>query len=487
MDKMIVAADGNVMITNDGATILKQMDVQHPAARMLVELSKSQDVEAGDGTTTVVVLAGSLLAQCQFLLGKGIHATTISDAFLRANKMAQEVLLTMAMPVQLTDRESLIRAATTSLSSKMVSQYSSLLSPVAVDAVSRVIDPQTATNVDLRDIRIAKKLGGTVDDTELVEGLVLFDRPNEASSKRVAGPKVVKNAKIGLIQFQLSAPKSNMDSSITVGDYQQMDRILREERAYILNICKKIQVTGCNVLLIQKSIIRDAINELALSFLAKMKILVVTNIERDEIEFITKTINCLPVASIEGFTADKLGKADLVEEVATSERKIVKVTGVPNGGKTVSVLVRGSNKLMIDEAERSLHDALCVIRSLVKKRYLLAGGASAEVEVAMKLEQLADTLPGLEGFCVRAFAAALDVIPTTLAENAGHNPIAVLTELRARHRQGERYAGVTAKKGVANMLEENVVQPLLVTSSAMQLATETVRMILKIDDIVGTR
>lgn len=487
MDKMIVQPAGDVMITNDGATILKQMDVQHPAAKMLVELSKSQDIEAGDGTTTVVVLAGSLLAQTQFLLNKGIHPTIISDAFMLANRKAQEVLVQMASPVQLTDREALIRAANTSLSSKMVSQYSSLLSPVAVDAVLRVIDPTVATNVDLRDIRVAKKLGGTVDDTELIDGLILYDRPNEASAKRVAGPKQVKNCKIGLIQFCLSPPKTNMDNSVVVGDYTQMDRILREEREYILKLCKKIQSTGCNVLLIQKSIIRDAVNELALHFLAKLKIFVVTNVERDEIEFISKTVHCLPVASIEGFTADKLGRADLCEELPTADGKLVKITGVPGGGKTVSVLVRGSNKLMIDEAERSLHDALCVIRSLVKRRYLLAGGGAPEVEVAMRLEQLADTLTGKESFCVRAFAAALDVIPTTLAENAGHNPISVLTELRARHRQGERFAGVTAKKGVANMWEENVVQPLLVTSSTMQLATECVRMILKIDDIVATR
>lgn len=487
MDKMIITPTGDVTITNDGATILKQMDIQHPAGKMLVELSKSQDIEAGDGTTSVVVMAGSLLTQVQQLLLKGIHPSTISDSVLLANKIGQETLQDMAFPVTLTDREQLIKAVNTALSSKMVNQYTSLLSPVAVDSVLRVIDPTTATNVDLKDIRVVSRLGGTVDDTELIDGLVLFDRPNEASAKRATGPKLVKNAKIGLIQFCLSAPKTNMESNIVVGDYRQMDRLLQQEQKYILDMCKQIQATGCNVLLIQKSIIRDAVNDLSLHFLARMKILVVTNIEREDIEFISKTVKCLPVASIDQFSADKLGTAGLVEEMEAADRKMVKITGVPAGSKTVSVLVRGSNRLMLDEAERSIHDALCVVRSLVKRRFLLAGGGAPETEIALRLQQAADTMTGKQSYCLRSFADALEVLPTTLAENAGLNPIQVMTELRARHIKGDRSAGVAAKKGVADMVEENVIQPLLVTSSALQLASECVRMILKIDDIVLTR
>jgi T-complex protein 1 subunit delta len=487
MDKMIISTTNDVTITNDGATILKMMDIQHPAGKMLVELSKAQDIEAGDGTTSVVVMAGSLLTQVQSLLQRGIHASIISESFQLANKKSQELLQEIAIPVSLADRESLIKAANTALSSKMVNQYTSLLSPVAVDAVLRVIDPLTAVNVDLKDIRVVSRLGGTVDDTELIDGLVLFDRPNEASAKRATGPKSVKNAKVGLIQFCLSAPKTNMESSVVVGDYRQMDRILQQESAYVLDMCKKIQATGCNVLLVQKSIIRDAVNDLSLHFLARMKILVVTNIEREDIEFISKTVHCLPVASVDQFSADKLGKADLVEEMEAADRKMVKITGVPAGSKTVCVLVRGSNRLMLDEAERSIHDALCVVRSLVKKRFLLAGGGAPETEITMRINAYADTLLGKQSFCVRAFADAFEVIPITLAENAGLNPINVLTELRARHQKGEKYAGVAAKKGVADMQEENVIQPLLVTSSAVQLATECVRMILKIDDIVLVR
>eukprot|EP00741_Cyanophora_paradoxa_P004997 tig00000842_g4844.t1 len=442
MDKMVQTGTGEVIITNDGATILKQMEVLHPAAKMLVELSKSQDVEAGDGTTSVVVIAGSLLNACLGLLEKGIHASVISEAFGKAADKADQILTSIAQKVDLSDRESLLKSASTSLNSKVVSQNSAQLSPLAVDAVLRVIDPSAATNVDLRDIRIVKKLGGTVDDTELVDGIVFTQKASHAAG----GPTRIQNCKIGLIQFCLSAPKTDMENNVVVNDYQQMDRILREERDYILKMCKKIQKAGCNVLLIQKSILRDAVNDYSLHFLAKMKIAVVKDIERDEIEFICKTLGCLPIASIDSFAPERLGKADLFEEVSTTDGKIVKITGVPNPGRTVSVLVRGSNKLMIDEADRSLHDALCVIRCLVKKRFLVAGGGAPEIEVSQQLAEWAKTLPGMESFCVRAFADAMEIVPYTLAENAGLNPIQIVTELRNRHINGEKTAGINVRK-----------------------------------------
>jgi len=370
------------------------------------------------------------------------------------------------------------------LNSKVVSQYSNTLSPMAVDAVLHVIDPKTANNVDLKDIRVIKKLGGTIDDTEFVNGIVFTQKVAHNSG----GPTRVENAKIGLIQFCLSPPKTNMEGNITINDYTQMDRVLREERNYILNLCKQIQKTGCNVLLIQKSILRDAVNDLSLAYLAKMKIMVIREIEREDIEFISKTLGCHPVASIESFTAEKLGHAKLVEEQSTSDGKIVKITGVPEHVKTVSVLVRGSNKLVLDEAERSLHDALCVIRCLVKKRFLIAGGAAPEIELALQLGRWANTLHGSDSVCVKAYAEALEIVPYTLAENAGLHPIQVVTELRNRHDKGEKTAGISVRKGtIVNMLEENVIQPLLVSLSMIRLATETVAMILKIDDIVAVR
>ncbi|CAN0401250.1 unnamed protein product [Lampetra fluviatilis] len=479
MDKMIQDGKGDVTITNDGATILKQMQVTHPAAKMLVELSKAQDIEAGDGTTSVVVIAGALLDASAKLLQKGIHPTIISESFQKALEKAQEVLESMSLPLELSDRQSLLNSATTALNSKVVSQYASLLAPMSVDAVMKVIDPATATSVDLNDIKLIRKLGGTIDDCELVEGLVLTQKISNSGIIRV------EKAKIGLIQFCLSPPKTDMENQIVLSDYTQMDRVLREERTYTLNLVKQIKKAGCNVLLIQKSILRDALSDLALHFLNKMKIMVVKDIEREDIEFICKTIGTKPIASVDHFTAEMLASAELVEEVSVGSSKVVKVTGCANPGKTMSILVRGSNKLVLEEAERSLHDALCVIRCLVKKRALIAGGGAPEIELSLRLTEYARTLSSMEAYCVRAYGEAMEVIPYTLAENAGLNPISTVTELRNRHAQGEKTAGINVRKGgISNILEELVVQPLLVSLSAVSLSTETVRSILKIDDIV---
>ncbi|KMZ56697.1 T-complex protein 1 subunit delta [Zostera marina] len=484
MDKMISSANGDVIITNDGATILNKMEVLQPAAKMLVDLSRSQDSAAGDGTTTVVVLAGALLRCSLSLLTSGVHPTAVSDALHKLAARAITILEDMSVPLEITDRETLIKSAATSLNSKVVSQYSSLLAPLAVDSVLSVVDPGYPELVDLSDIKIVKKLGGTVDDTELVKGLV-FDKKVSHSA---GGPSRVENAKIAVIQFQISPPKTDIEQSIVVSDYTQMDRILKEERNYILGMIKKIKATGCNVLLIQKSILRDAVTDLSLHYLAKAKILVIRDVERDEIEFITKTLNCLPIANIEHFRVEKLGFAECVEEVSIGDGKIVKINGIKDMGRTTSVLIRGSNLLVLDEAERSLHDALCVVRCLVNKRFLIAGGGAPEIELSRNLGNWAKELQGMESYCIKEFAEAFEVIPYTLSENAGLNPIAIVTELRNRHAQGEVNAGINVRKGqITNILEENVVQPLLVSTSTVTLSTECVRMILKIDDIVTVR
>jgi len=485
MDKMIEDGKGGVVITNDGATILKELSVSAPTAKMFVELSKAQDVEAGDGTTSVVVIAGAFLEAAQILLGKQIHPQIISECFMEACDKAVEILTAMSKPVNLSDKEDLIKSASTALNSKVVSQSAPLLAPMAVEAVLRVINQQTATNVDLRDIRVVKQLGGTIDDTELIEGLVFT---NQKVARGAGGPTRVQSAKIGLIQFCLSPPKTDMENNITIKDYQAMDRILREERLIIAKMVKQIAATGCNVLLIQKSILRDAVTDLSLDYLAKCKILVVRDIERDDIEFISRTLGCEPVASLDHFTTEKLGKADLVcDEDTGGSGRMIRITGVP-GKDTVTVLCRASNGLMLDESERSIHDALCVVRSLVKTRGLLPGGSAPEMEVSQKLHAWSRTLSGIKQLCVRAYAEALEVIPFTLAENAGLDPMAIVTELRNKHATGDKYSGINVRKGcVSNMMDENVVQPLLVSVSALKLSTETVMMILKIDDIVMTR
>ena len=337
--------------------------------------------------------------------------------------------------------------------------------------------------VDLRDISIVRKGGGTIDDSEMIDGLLLNQKA--AGS---AGPRRVENAKVGLIQFCISPPKTDLESTVIVNDYQQMDRILKEERNYILSIVKKIRASGCNVLLIQKSILRDATTDLSLHYLAKAKIFVVKDIERDQIEFISKTLNCNPIAHVDQMKTEKLGKAALVEEVPVGGSKVVKFSGIENQANTSCVLLRGSNKLVLEEAERSLHDAQCVIRCLVQRPYMLPGGGAPEVEVSRQLEQWSKTLIGMESYCVKAFAEALEVIPYTLAENAGLSPMSIVTELRNHHANGDVNHGINVRKGsLTNMLDENVVQPLQVTLSAFTLATECVRMILKIDDIVPIR
>lgn len=539
MDKMVQTGAGAVLITNDGATILEQMHVEHPAAKMLVQLSKSQDVVAGDGTTSVVVICGALLSAALDLLGSGIHPSAISDAFAVALDKSLDIVEGMAVPVDLDDREALIQAAATSLNSKVVSQYSNLLAPIAVDSVLKVKgtahkaitnpvngsagvingspvagtgapgmvsvltpgaasgsiprDPgrasadATTSLVDLKNIRTVKKIGGTIDDTQLVDGLILTQEVSKGGSNAVTK---VTNAKVALIQFCLSPPKTDVENSVVVQDYAAMDRILREERQYILRQCKEIKATGCNVVLIQKSILRDATTDLSLHFLAKMKIMCVTDIERDEVEFIAKSLGCTPVAGIETFTADKLAKVDLVEEVSLGVEKMIKMTGVAAPTReTVSILVRGSNLMVLDEAERSLHDALCVVRSIVYKQYLIPGGGAPETEVSVALSRAAKSMGGgMDAYCTEAYAEALDVVPFTLAENAGLPPVEIVTELRRRHAAGESGAGINVRKGaVTNISDENVVMPLLVFSSALSLATECVRQLLKIDDIVVVR
>ena len=488
MDKMIKDSKGKVIITNDGATIVNHLQVLHPTAKMLVETSKAQDIAAGDGTTSVVVLAGALLGQAQALLDKNISPTVIADGFNEACNEAQKVIDGLEIKVELSDKEALVQNCITSLSSKVVSNYSEILAPLAVDAVLKLVKSGEIyhDDVDLKDIRVSKKLGGTIEDTKMVDGIVFTDNK---VSKAAGGPTKIENPKIGLIQFCISHPKTDMDSTLEIQEYSQMDRVLKEERAYILNIVKKIKASGCNVLLIQKSILRDAVNDLGLHFLAKAKIMVIKDIEREDVEFICKTLNCKPIAHIDSFTPDKLGTAAKCEEVTLSEgSKIVEILGVSNESKTVSILCRGSNQLVLDETERSLHDALCVVRSIIKRKAMVPGGSAPETEIAVKLDEIANKTQGFKSYCLKAFSEALEVIPYTLAENAGLKPVEIVTELRNKHKNGDKYAGINVKKGIiSNMFEQKVIQPSLVTISVLKLATEVVRMILKIDDIVICR
>ncbi|GKT22884.1 T-complex protein 1 subunit delta [Aduncisulcus paluster] len=507
MDKMVTSHDGRTTITNDGATIMKELQVAHPAARMLVELSQAQDIEAGDGTTSVVVMAGSLLKQSEKLIDLGIHPSKVSDAFQHAEAEAQKVLLGMSKPIPVFSGESihtpvdfsgeivdtaphfeLIRAAATSLSSKVVHPYSDLLSRISVETVRRCVDPAKRDFVDLNFIKMVKRKGDSVDKTEIVDGLVLSGKPGDECR--------ISNAKIGLIRFCISPPKTDMDSSVVVSTAADIDRMVREEYAYIRKICTAIIKAKCNVLLIQKSITRTAIDNQALGFFKKYNskrvkagkpgILVVSDIERNEIEFISRTCGCTPVATIEEFTSEKLGSADLAVRAKSGT---VRITGCrpTTPAFTTSVLIRGPHADLLDEIERSLHDAMCVIRCFVKMPFMLPGGGAAEVELTRQLQKKSLDMTGIERYAMRAYADAFEVIPLTLAENAGLNAMATLAKIRSVHKEGGNSAGIEAKTGeIRDMFDEDlrVFQPLLVTSSAVKLATETVRTILKISDIV---
>jgi len=483
MDKMIAQQNGEVLISNDGATILKKLEVTHPVAKMLVELAESQDLVVGDGTTTVTVICGALLKKSLGLLDKTIHPALISDAVHKASAGAVKFLeKTLGIAVDLNDHKSLIKTANTSLSSKVVSQYSSLLSPIAVNCILKVFDPIKSNFIDLRNIKIIKKIGGTVDESEVVDGIIL---DNKILSKVPNRPRFMMKATICLAQFNITHPKSETESSVVISDHNEMDRSFKEERCFILQLIKKIKQSGTNVILLQKSILRESISDLGEHYLAKANIMVVKDIDRDEIDFICKTLHCTPVTHIDYLTPSALAYAEVVEEKTIRSETMIKITGIKQNCTTACVLLRGSNRLIIDEAERSLRDAFSVVKCLVQKQFIVPGGAACEIEIVRLFTALSKTLIGTESYCLQAFAEAIEIIPYTLAENAGLDPIQIIANLRARHARGNIYDGINFRmKTISNMIAQNVVQPLLVTSCALELASECVRMIIKVDDII---
>lgn len=486
MDKLLQTSKGEVIVTNDGATILKSLSVLHPTAKLMIQASKAQDIEAGDGTTSVVILAGAFLQASQNLLLKGIHPSRISEGFQVALNQALKIIEEISSRVNMEDEEQLIECVKTSLASKIVSQNSTELAPMALEAIKSVVDIKTANNVDLNQIKILKKQGGTIDDTILMSGLVFTDK------HPIAGPGVpskITTPKVAMIQFCISSPKTTIDNNVVVNDYAQIDRILKEERKHVIGMVKKIVKSGANILLIQKSILRDAISDLAIHYLQKQKIVIIRDIERTDVPFICETLGCVPVAHIDNLTPEKLStNATLAQTVTLSDGAKVFHIDV-EVHKTYTILVRGISELVMDEAERSIHDALCVLRSLVKKRGIVPGGGAVEIEVWRALENYAQSQRGVQSMVIEEYAQALEVIPFTLSQNCGLNPVKIVTEMRNKHLNGLKYSGLKARSGqiVDNALEHKIMQPALVTISALTLATEVTRMILKIDDILDSR
>ncbi|MEM3622476.1 MAG: thermosome subunit beta [Candidatus Bathyarchaeia archaeon] len=479
MDKMLVSSFGDVSITNDGATIMKELDVQHPAAKMLVEVAKAQDNEVGDGTTTAVVLAGELLNKAENLLDQNIHPTVIIDGYKKASEKAQEILEEMAIPISIKDNERLIDVAVTSMGSKGITVAKEHFAKLAVEAVKQVAeekDGKLKADIDL--IKVLKKHGKSLEETELVKGMVI--------DKEVAHPqmpKLVTKAKIALLNAKLEIEKTEFDAKINIESPEQMKLFLDEEERMLKEMVDKIAETGANVVFCEKGI-----DDVALHFLAKRGILAVKNVSSSDMEKLAKATGGKIMASVKELTADVLGEAKIVEEVKIGDDKLVYVRECKNP-KAVTIVVRGGTEHVVDEAERSLHDALCVVRNAIEDGKIVAGGGAPEAHVARHLREYAVKVGGREQLAIEAFADAIEAIPLTLAENAGLDPIDIMVALRAKHESAASPSyGVDVFSGkVRDMLELNVVEPLRVKQQVVKSATEAANMILKIDDLIAAK
>ena len=477
MDKMLVSSFGDVTITNDGATILKEMDIQHPAAKMMVEVAKAQDSEVGDGTTTAVVLAGELLKNAEELLDQDVHPTVIIDGYRKALDKALEILESLAIPVNPTDKDVLMKVALTTLSGKAsIAGSRELLARYAVEAVLKVAQQKEGKwVVDIDDIKVEKKRGESLNESMLIDGLVI-----DKEVVHPGMPRVVHNAKIAVLEAPLEIEKTEITAKINITSPEQMKAFLDEEANVLRKMVEKIASVGANVVFCEKGI-----DDVAQHFLAKKGIMAVRRVKRSDIEKLAKATGARIVTSIEDLSAGDLGEAELVEEVKVADEKMIFVRGCKNP-RAVSILIRGSSDMSIKEAERSVHDALCVVRNIVQEPKILPGGGAPEIAVSLALRDWARSLPGREQLAAMKFADALEVIPSILAENAGLDPLDIVVKLRAYHEKGMKTYGVDVLKGdIADMTQLNVYEPLSVKRQAFKSATEAAIMILKIDDVIA--
>jgi thermosome len=476
MDKMLVDNFGDVTITSDGRTILDEMDIQHPAAKMLVEVAKTQDKETGDGTTSAVIIAGELLNQAEELIDKNIHPTIIIAGYRKAAEKALETLEKIAIAVDLKSQDYLKKAATTSMGSKIVAEYKDYLADLAVKAMLAVAQKQDGNyKVDVDDVKVEKKTGESLRDTSLIYGIVL-DKEIVHSGM----PKLMKNAKIALLDASLEIEKTELDAKINIEIPEQIEAFLKQEETMLRDMVDKILASGANVVICQKGI-----DDMAQHFLSRKGIIAVRRAKKSDMEKLAKATGGKIVSSVEAISSSDLGFAALVEERKTGEDKMTYIEGCKNP-KSVTLLIRGGTQRMTAEAERSIHDALCVVRDLMEEPEILAGGSAPEMEMANALKNYAQTLPGREQLAVRIFAESLEAIATTLAENAGLDTVDIISKLRAAHAKGQTWAGVNVLNGkIEDMTENSVFEPLAVKKQIIKSATEASTMILKIDDIIA--
>jgi thermosome len=456
--------------------MLKEMDVQHPAAKMMVEVSKTQDNEVGDGTTSVVVLTGELLGKAVELMDKKIHPTVIIDGYRDAQEQALKILDEISIAVDPKDKESLKKVAVTSMASKLVSGYSDYLSDIAVDAVLQVAEEADGgKEVDLDMIKIEKKPGGSLTDTALIKGLIIDKEVVHADM-----PKKVKDAKIGLLNAALEIVKTEFDAKIQIETPDEMQAYLDQEENMLREMVQKIKDAGVNVLFCQKGV-----DDMVQHFLAREGILTARRLKKSDLEALAKATGAKVVTKVDDLTAEDLGYAENVEEKKIGDDKLLFVEGCKNP-KAVSILIRGGTERIVDEADRSLHDALFVIKDVVEDPKIVAGGGAPEIEVSRRLRRYAESLEGRVRLAVAAFAEAIEVIPLTLAENAGMDPIDALSELQAAHEKGEIWTGINGLDGeVSDMVDIDVYEPTQVKVQAIKSATEASTLLLKIDDIIA--
>jgi thermosome len=477
MDKMLVDSSGDVIITSDGRTILDKMDIEHPAAKMMVEVAKTQDAEVGDGTTTSVILAGELLGKAEDLIDKGVHPTVIVEGYSKAADKALETLENIAISVKPENKAFLKKVAATSMASKLVSANKEQLADIAVGAVlSGAQKAGEGYLVDLDDIMVEKKPGESMSETRLIEGLVL-DKEVVHSGM----PKMVEKANIALLESALEIKKGEFDTKINIELPEQMDSFLREEEGMLKAMVEKIVASGANVVICQKGI-----DDMVQHFLARKGILAVQRVKESDMKKLGMATGGKPVTNLEGLSKSDLGFAELVEERKIGDDKMTFIEGCKNP-RSVSILIRGSDKRFLDEAERSVHDALCVVRDVVQAPKIVAGGGAPEMEVAKALRDYAETLPGREQLAVRSFGEAMEIVPLTLGENAGLDPVDLLLELRTRHEKGEKWAGVDVFEGkIKDMRELEVYEPLAVKKQTIKSAAEAATMILRVDDVIAS-
>ena len=478
MDKMLVDSMGDVVITNDGVTILKEIDVQHPAAKMLVEVAKTQDQEVGDGTTTSVILAGELLKKAVDMVDSNVHPTVIANGYRLACAEAQKILVDISKKVSIKDEKILKDIAGTAMNSKQINNAKDFFSGLVVEAVKTVAQKDGKNyKVDLNNIQTVKKTGASMEETSLVKGLIIDKEPVHS-----AMPKYIENAKIALIDAPFEVKKTEIEAKIQITDPSQLNAFLEEEENMLRRMVEKVKKTGANVVFCQKGI-----DDLANHFLAKEGIYAARRVKKSDMEKISASTGANIVNKLDELAADDLGKAGLVEVKKVQGEDMTFITDLKDA-KSVSILIRGGTQHVIDEIERSLIDAWSVVKVAIEDGMMTTGGGSTAVELAMQLRNYSASVGGREQIAIDNFASALESIPTTLAENAGLDPIDILIEMRKQHKEGKIHAGLNPFTGkVEDMEKLKVLEPYRIGKQAINCATDAAIMILRIDDVIAAR